>query len=121
MITIYFHCVQLGDAIVRAVAFGRNPADQPQRLSLTGNLTDGQVANALIAGIALAAKSCGPPNHLSSSRWGPVMLVVLLRQGVGLRMECCLRSGDVISVSSPQQVTSLSRFLYGGPVTFADW
>ena len=74
VITIYFHCVQLGDAIVRAVAFGRNPADQPQRLSLTGNLTDGQVANALIAGIALAAKSCGPPNHLSSSRWGPVLL-----------------------------------------------
>lgn len=62
-----FFTDNLGDAIVRAVAFGRNPADQPQRLSLTGNLTDGQVANALIAGIALAAKSCGPPNHLSSS------------------------------------------------------
>ncbi|KAK9918821.1 hypothetical protein WJX75_007234 [Coccomyxa subellipsoidea] len=63
-----FFTDQLGDAIVRAVALGRNTSDPtPQPLTLTGNLTDTQVANALIAGITLAAKSCGPPNHLSSS------------------------------------------------------
>ncbi|CAL8463787.1 g3321 [Coccomyxa elongata] len=59
---------QLGDAIVRAVGLGKSATDTtPQPLARTGNLSDTQVASALIAGVALAAKSCGPPNHLSSN------------------------------------------------------
>lgn len=57
--------LQVGDAITRAVSLGRTPAGA--RLSLPNNLTEGQVADALLAGLALAAKSCGPPNSLSSS------------------------------------------------------
>jgi hypothetical protein len=59
---------QLGDAIVRAVGLGKSVTDKtPQPLARTGNLTDTQIASAFIAGVALAAKSCGPPNHLSSN------------------------------------------------------
>lgn len=80
-------CAQLGDAIVRAVALGRNTSDPtPQPLTLTGNLTDTQVANALIAGITLAAKSCGPPNHLSSSRWGFLYISYCLLSGLCCRL-----------------------------------
>lgn len=65
----FFWWPQLGDAIVRAVGLGKSATDTtPQPLMRTGNLSDTQVASALIAGVALAAKSCGPPNHLSSNR-----------------------------------------------------
>ena len=43
-------------------------AKSGQAQQLPGNLTGAMVADAAVAGAMLAAKSCGPPNSLSSGR-----------------------------------------------------
>lgn len=44
------------------------PADTGSALDLPGNVTQADVADAIVAGAMLAAKSCGPPNALSYRR-----------------------------------------------------
>ena len=58
--------MQLSMGIADAVEV---PADQGNvALDLPGNVTQADVADAIVAGAMLAAKSCGPPNALSYRR-----------------------------------------------------
>ena len=57
--------VQLGTGIAEAVEV---PAQNGTSLDFPGNVTQADVADAVVAGAMLAAKSCGPPNALSYSR-----------------------------------------------------
>lgn len=61
--------LQLGVGLGKAVAMASASLGKPtQAQQLPGNLTGAMVADAAVAGAMLAAKSCGPPNSLSSGR-----------------------------------------------------
>ena len=57
---------QLSAGIAGAVGV---PADKGTALALPGNVTQADVADCVVAGVMLAAKSCGPPNALSFRRY----------------------------------------------------
>jgi hypothetical protein len=62
-------CLQLGTGLTAAVAMANSSLARPgmaQQLPL--NITGSVIADAALAGTMLAAKSCGPPNSLSSGR-----------------------------------------------------
>ena len=61
--------VQLGVGLAKAVALANTSLAAPGQVrQLPSNLTGAMVADAAVAGAMLAAKSCGPPNSLSSGR-----------------------------------------------------
>lgn len=60
---------QLGMGLAKAVSMGNDSLARPgQAQQLPLNMTGAMVADAALAGAMLAAKSCGPPNSLSSRR-----------------------------------------------------
>ena len=62
----YVRGLQLGVGLAKAISIAGEGAPHTQQLPR--NLTSGMIADAALAGIMLAAKSCGPPDDLSSIR-----------------------------------------------------
>ncbi len=60
---------QLGVGLAKAISIaGGAGAGAPHTQQLPHNLSSDMIADAALAGIMLAAKSCGPPDDLSSGR-----------------------------------------------------
>ena len=69
----YVRGLQLGIGLSKAISIaGSAGAGALHTQQLPHNLTSDMIADAALAGIMLAAKSCGPPDDLSSGRCCPL-------------------------------------------------